>query len=142
MNVDISFLTETARSPSKSKVNDAGWDLYADLPMGITVIPANEVRKVSTGFKLSIQDGWCAYIVPRSSGAMKMLDISGIIDSNYRGEVFVIIRNNGTSDIVIEHLERIAQILFLEVPQVDWFVRDRLLPSDRGEDGFGSSGRF
>jgi len=133
----------SAKPPFKNNKHDAGWDMHACTEHNMPVlIPADGVVKIPSGIKMMIPKGWCGYIITRSSGTLKQLDISGVIDSGYTGEVQIIVRNVGTSSVLIQPGERIAQLLLVKVPSVKWIEVDSLEQTERGENGFGSSGKL
>lgn len=138
-NIEVKRNSPTAKVPTRSHTSDAGWDLYAD---ETTTILTGERRTIYTGISLGIPDSFVGLIWPRSGMAVKQgVDVlAGVIDSGYRGIVKVCLLNTGYDPVVIEHGDRIAQILFQEVPQFKMVVVDSLEETDRGEGGFGSTG--
>lgn len=122
-------------------------DAAADLPArSRTVIPAGGRALVPTGFAVAIPEGWCGLILPRSGLALNdgvtVLNSPGLIDAGYRGELQVVLHNTGRDDVIVERGQRIAQLLVLPVPPLDFEEVDSLPASidERGERGFGSSG--
>lgn len=147
--VRVKVLDSDATIPTRNNLSDAGWDLYA--LRDYTIEPSNR-EIIKTGISLQIPDEWVGLIWPRSGMSVKKgADVlAGVIDSGYRGEIMVCIYNtNGQNlendawpekDIVIKKGDRIAQILFQKVPDVELVVVDELSESDRGKKGIGSSG--
>lgn len=135
----VTKLTTTATVPTRGSDTAAGYDLYVDLN---TVIEAKSQALVSTGIAMAIPDGWFGQINPRSSVASKRnLRIGArVIDSDYRGEVYINIHNDNDSDILIERGERIAQIIFMEHYIQPLTEVDSLDETVRGTGGFGSTG--
>lgn len=135
----VTKLTANATIPSRGSDTAAGYDLYVDLN---TVIEAKSQALVSTGIAMAIPDGWFGQINPRSSVASKRnLRIGArVIDSDYRGEVYINIHNDNDSDILIERGERIAQIIFMEHYSQPLTEVDSLDETVRGTGGFGSTG--
>ena len=140
MNINIKLLSETAKVPTKAHATDAGFDLYAD-----SIITDNDsIDKITygTGIALEIPDGFVGLIFPRSSIVNKGLSLRnsvGVIDASYRGEikaVFTLLSSN-----VYSIGDRIAQIVFLKLPEVNLNVTSELSKTDRGAGGFGSSGK-
>ena len=134
-------LWQDAKLPTKNHYNDAGLDLYSHEN---TIILNGSVALVSTGIAMAIPDGYCGVIKDRSGIAVKrgLEVVAGIIDSQYRGEIKIAFVNN-TSDLdgsVISKGERVAQMLILPVPKVDLVEVSNLDETERGKDGFGSSG--
>jgi dUTP pyrophosphatase len=99
---------------------------------------------VPTGLVLEIPAGWEAQVRPRSGLALRhgvtLLNSPGTVDSDYRGEVGVILVNHGAEPFTIRRGERIAQLVFARVAEVEWREVSELEASERGEGGFGSSG--
>jgi|TARA_R110000765_G_scaffold297250_1_gene392341 dUTP pyrophosphatase len=125
--------------PTKSHQSDAGWDLYA-LESG-HVTPKGKAL-IKTGVSLEIPDGFVGLIWPRSGLAVKSgIDVfAGVVDSGYRGDVGVCLYNSEDSAFEFKKGDRIAQILFQEVPNFKIQETTELDRTSRGEEGFGSSG--
>lgn len=109
------------------------------------VIPAGGFRAVGTGLYLEMPLGCEAQVRPRSGLALKhgvtVLNAPGTVDSDYRGEVRVILVNHGKEDFAVEPGDRIAQIVFATVIQADLAMADELNGTTRAAGGFGSTGR-
>jgi dUTP pyrophosphatase len=142
--INVKRLTESAKIPTKANEADAGWDIYSDEDV---IINANTQRLISTGISIEIPNGMVGLIWPRSGLAVKHgVDVfAGVVDSGYRGEVKVCLFNAGsvwtTPRVEIAKGDRIAQILFQPVPSFHLQEVDSLDDTDRGEGGFGSSGK-
>ena len=142
--IKIKKTSETATIPTKAHDSDAGWDLYADEDV---IINPNTQRLISTGISMEIPDGTVGLIWPRSGLAVKQgVDVfAGVVDSGYRGEVKVCLFNAGsvwaTPIVEIAKGDRIAQILFQHIPHFHLEEVSDLEEADRGEGGFGSSGK-
>ena len=128
-----------AKIPTKAHKSDAGWDLYSCEPK--TILP-NERVTINTGISLAIPNSFAGLIWPRSGLAVKqgVVILAGVIDSGYRGEVKVCLLNTGQDTIIIDSGDRIAQILFQEVPKFRLVSATDLNETERNSDGFGSSG--
>ncbi|WP_029417575.1 dUTP diphosphatase [Brevundimonas bacteroides] len=132
--------------PAYETAGSAGMDLRAavadDAPLTLT--PGARAL-VPTGFKMALEPGWEAQVRPRSGLALKhgitCLNTPGTIDSDYRGEVGVILVNLGQEPFVIRRGERIAQMVIAPVAKVSVFVVETLDETERGAGGFGSTGR-
>lgn len=139
ITVGYKKLDPRAKDPDKAHADDAGLDLYA---LERTYIPAGQWRMIRTGLAFDIPLGWHMQLHTRSSYAKLMVrNHLGIIDSGYRGEVLVIVYNNGYEDFIVEAGSKFCQALLLPVPCTILLNTDKLSESIRGEKGFGSSGR-
>ena len=136
-------IDDGAKVPTFAHDTDAAADLYA---IADQVIAAHTYRnKISTGVKIQLPEGWLAMILPRSSmGTKTPLRLSnsvGLIDSGYRGELGVIYDNTSDNDYKISAGDRIAQLLVMPSYRFQAEVVESLEDSDRGETGFGDSGK-
>ena len=123
----------------------AGMDLRACLNEPMEILPS-ETRLIPTGVALHIEDPTlAAVLLPRSGLGHKhgivLGNLVGLIDSDYQGQIFVSCWNRGSNPFVVEVGERIAQMVFVPISQVDFDVVDEFQSSHRGEGGFGHSGR-
>jgi len=127
--------------PSYETPGAAGVDLRASEE---ALLLPGEWTTISTGIKIEIPAGYEAQIRPRSGIALKngvtLLNSPGTIDSDYRGEIKVIMINNGSDPFTVNAGDRIAQLVFAPVIRVTWIENDELSSTKRGEGGFGSSG--
>lgn len=130
--------------PSPASPGSAGFDLPAAVE-GDVLLDPGERRLIPTGIALEIPPGWEGQVRPRSGLALRygigVLNAPGTIDSDYRGEVGVILINLGTETFHIARGDRIAQLVFSKVEPVEWEEVEALAASPRGEGGFGSTGR-
>lgn len=131
--------------PDYATDGSAGMDLRACLDETLTV-QAGETRLIPTGFALHMQDtGLAAVILPRSGLGHKhgivLGNLVGLIDSDYQGQVFVSCWNRSKDAFEIEPGARIAQLVFLPVVRAQWQVVSDFDASERGEGGFGHTGR-
>ena len=128
--------------PAYATEGAAGVDLRASESY---VIPAGGRALVSTGLRVAIPEGYEAQVRPRSGLAIKhgvtLLNSPGTIDSDYRGEIGVIMINLGTEPFAIQPGDRIAQMVFAPVTKAIFEEADELDATDRGEGGFGSTGK-
>ncbi|MFN4329647.1 MAG: dUTP diphosphatase [Limnobacter sp.] len=130
--------------PAYGTPGSAGVDLRAALNEPLTLKPG-EAQLVPTGLSMYIGDpNYCATILPRSGlGHKKGLvlgNLVGLIDSDYQGPLMVSAWNRSSIDVVIEPMERIAQLVILPVAHADFKVVSEFAPSQRGAGGFGSTG--
>lgn len=141
--IQIRLDDPVAKVPQKAHGGDAGWDLCAVEKARLK--PGQRVA-IGTGVSLAIPRGMAALVLPRSGTALRngiaLVNSPGLIDSGYRGEVRVILLNTDPdAEFVVERGDRIAQLLFVDTPEVDVRQVAELPDSDRGESGFGSTGR-
>ena len=132
-----SYLPELSK-----KEGDCGFDLRCVLQDTVTLDP-NEVLVVPTGVAVAMPNGVGGFVFPRSGLGCKGLvlrNLTGVIDSNYRGEVKVCVWNTSSEPMVINPYDRIAQIVFM--PYISGEIKEveELPSSERGSNGFGSSG--
>ena len=132
--------------PSYESDGAAGADIRANLPDGRALSLAPGARTlVPTGLRMEIPKGFEVQVRPRSGLALKhgitLLNSPGTIDSDYRGEVGVILFNTSDAPFVIEHGARIAQLVVAPVTQTGFALAERLGQTQRGAGGFGSTGQ-
>ena len=129
--------------PKYETSGSAGMDVVAAV-MEPMKIEAGRVGLVPTGLKVALPQGYEIQVRPRSGLALKkqitLLNTPGTIDSDYRGELKIIIANLGTEDFVVKRGDRIAQLVLSRVPQIDWELVPELDETVRGEGGFGHTG--
>lgn len=129
--------------PTYQTPGSAGMDLYAAIVGPLTVPPLGRA-KVPTGLSFAVPPQFEAQIRPRSGLAARsgltVLNAPGTIDSDYRGEVLVLLVNLGAEPVVIAPLERIAQIVFAPVARAELVLVPHLAPTSRGDGGYGSTG--
>lgn len=138
--ISVQLLDNNAKMPTRANINDAGWDLYSTSEV---VIPPKQRKTVNTGIALQMPEHMAGLIWPRSGLSVKQgIDVlAGVVDSGYRGEIMVCLYNTSDEDVIIHIGDRIAQIIFQEVPRVTMEVQNTLGSSQRGDNGFGSSGK-
>ena len=145
MAVRINFtkLNNNAVQPSHGSQWAAGYDLYSCSDYTFTINP-HETLKIGTGIAMEIPEGYFGAIYARSGIATKRGlrpgNCTGVIDSDYRGEIVVAIHNDTNYPQVIEAGERIAQIVIQPYLSVEFTETDELSSTDRGAGGFGSTG--
>jgi dUTP pyrophosphatase len=133
-------------TPAYETTGAAGMDLRAALPedQPMTLAPGQRAL-VPTGLTIALEPGFEAQVRPRSGLALKhgltCLNSPGTIDSDYRGEVGVILINHGAEPFVIQRGERIAQMVIARHERAEWIEVDSLDATARGAGGFGSTGR-
>ncbi len=130
--------------PSPASPGAAGLDLRAAVVEDVLLRPG-ERSLVPTGLVLELPEGYEGQVRPRSGLALRhgvtCLNSPGTIDSDYRGEVAVILANLGSEPFVVKRGERIAQLVVARCARIEWEEADSLQDSERGSGGFGSTGR-
>ena len=143
IEIAVTRLREDAVLPTRAYAGDAGLDLVAcerlELAPGARAL-------VGTGIAVAIPDGHAGLVTPRSGLAAEhgitIVNTPGLVDSGYRGELRVILHNSDSREsFVVEPGMRIAQLVLVAVPDATLNEVDALPDSERGEGGFGSSGR-
>lgn len=142
VQIEIKALNEAAKIPSYAYCGDAGMDLRAS--ESLTLQPF-ERALVPTGLAIALPEGYAGFVLPRSGLAIKhgitVVNTPGLIDSNYRGELKVILQNTDSHEPFTIHVgDRIAQLVVMPVPHMSFTPVDVLSSTERGEGGFGSSG--
>ena len=129
--------------PSPAPPGSAGSDLCAAVDSELVIAPG-ERRLVPTGFAIAVPDGYEAQVRPRSGLALRhgivLPNSPGTIDSDYRGEVKVIVMNAGAEPFVVKRGDRIAQLVIAPVAKAQWEVVEALDDTERGSGGFGHPG--
>jgi dUTP pyrophosphatase len=130
--------------PRYETIGSAGMDLRANIDAPITLQPL-ERAMIPTGLFMELPQGFEAQVRPRSGLAAKrgltMLNSPGTIDSDYRGEIKCIVVNLSNDDQIIEPGERIAQMVIAKFERIEWEPVTSLDASERGDGGFGSTGK-
>jgi len=142
--VDIQLIAEEGASlPTYGSAHAAGADVRAHLTESV-LLSSGERALIPTGLSCAIPEGFEIQVRPRSGLALKhgitVLNTPGTIDSDYRGEVKVILMNHGKEDFLIEPGMRIAQLIVAPVVQAEFVVAEELATTSRGEGGFGHTG--
>ena len=129
--------------PAPATAGAAGLDLPAALPEPLELAPGARVL-VPTGFRVAIPPGFEGQLRPRSGLALRhgltLPNAPGTVDSDYRGELKVILLNTGSEPVVVRRGDRIAQLVIAPVVSAQWEEVEGLDPTDRGEGGFGHTG--
>lgn len=146
MELKIKKLKENAKIPERATEGSAGMDLYACIDSSITVNP-NQIALVPTGIAIELPDNSAAaFLYARSGLGIKhgicLANGVGVVDSDYRGEICVGLCNVSDKPYTIEPNERIAQMVIAPVILPSIVETGDLSDTQRGEGGFGSSGRF
>lgn len=133
-----------AKMPHRAHTYDAGYDLFAAENEPVRIGPIHRAV-IHTGIHMKLRPGWEAQIRPRSGLAAKLgitvLNTPGTIDADYTGEIMVIVQNNGQEVFTVKPGDKIAQMVFKQVPVVGLHeLNEKPTNEDRGEAGFGSTG--
>jgi dUTP pyrophosphatase len=147
MHIDVKILDSRLADqlPAYATPGSAGLDLRACLDAPLTLQP-NAWQLVPTGIAMYLKDpAYAALILPRSGLGHKhgivLGNLVGLIDSDYQGQLMVSAWNRSSVPFVIEPMERIAQLVIVPVVQAQFNIVDAFLESERGEGGYGSTGK-
>ena len=139
----ISSSTIDVSLPAYATDGSAGMDIFSAVDHPVPVQPGETVL-VPTGFSIELPQGFEAQIRPRSGLAIKhsigIMNAPGTIDSDYRGEVKVILTNFGKKEFIVNRGDRIAQMIISRYERIEWELSDSLNNTGRGAGGFGSTG--
>ena len=141
-SICVAKLSHTAVVPTRGSEYSAGWDLYASEEC---VIPAQGKAIIKTDIAIAIPVGYYGRVAPRSGMAWKNhTDIgAGVIDSDYRGAIGVVMFNHGTKDLKVERDNRVAQLIIEKISTAELVEvpMEELEPTSRGSGGYGSTGQ-
>ncbi|MCE1197409.1 MAG: dUTP diphosphatase [Marinilabiliales bacterium] len=130
--------------PEYSTLHSAGMDLRADLAAPVVIEPLGRAL-IPTGLYIQLPEGYEAQVRPRSglaiSKGVTVLNSPGTIDADYRGEIKIILVNLSAESFVVNPAERIAQMVIASYARISWEETDSLEESERGDGGFGHTGR-
>jgi len=142
LGVKVKILNQDAKLPQYQTEEAAGFDLHS---VDEKTIKAGERDVVKTGLAVALPKGYELQVRPRSGLALKngitVLNTPGTVDSDYRGELMVILLNTSNEDFVIKKGDRIAQAVIKEILQADFSVVEELDSTERGSGGVGSTGK-
>lgn len=147
MRLKIQQLNPRAILPRYATKGAACLDLHAvvDNEVGAEAVPPGQAITFKTGLAFEVPAGHAMMVYSRSGHGFKhgvrLANGTGVIDADYRGEVMVRLRNDGAEPLVVEHGDRIAQAMVIQIPVINEIeVVDELSSTDRGAGGFGSTG--
>lgn len=145
INVKIKKLYDDTQMPTRADNGSAGMDLYAYLKNDfMRIIKPHTTEMISVGFAMETPNNTYGAIFARSGLASKKglrpANCVGVVDSSYRGEVFVALHNDTDNVQQIMNGDRIAQMIIMEYPTVGIIETDKLSETERGTNGFGSTG--
>ncbi len=140
MELKIQRIHEDAKLPVCQHKGDAGLDIFSSIDC---VLEAGEVKTVPTGIRMAVPDGYVGLVWDKSGISLRGVHrLAGVIDSGYRGEVRVVMVNLGNEAFVIEKGMKIAQLLVQPITEVKVVEAEELETTSRGEEGFGSTGKY
>ena len=144
MKIELKILHENCY-PDYATPGSAGVDLKAVSVIGAIGIYPGQQELIRTGIALHIKDpGYAGMIIPRSSLGKKGIvlgNLVGLIDSDYQGEIKVLIWNRGDNAVTIDNMDRIAQLVIVPIVQAQFEIVEHFEKSQRGAGGFGSTGK-
>ena len=144
VKVLVTRLNSKVKLPEYKTSGSSGMDLMAFVENPIKILP-NTVELIPTGLSIAIPEDLEVQIRPRSGLAAKssisVLNTPGTIDSDYRGELKIILFNHGNKDFIVNNNDRVAQMVLMPVSKVDFNEVEKLPDTLRGESGFGSTGK-
>lgn len=142
VTIKVKRLTETAKLPTKATSGSAGWDIYADKFEKVNW-DNTFIIKIGTGLAFEIPQGFEIQVRPRSGLSKKgVVAVLGTIDSDYRGEVCVLLDASRVMEkTAINYGDRIAQLVIQKIPEVEFNEVTELTETERGAGGFGSTGK-
>lgn len=137
--MEVKRLSSNAKAPTRGSEYAAGYDLYSPIDC---IIYKHSKLLIKTDIAIKFPDNHYAQIKPRSSLAIKGIDTgAGVIDSDYRGNVGVLLFNHSDNDIPINKHDRIAQLILIRISTPDVIEVNELDETKRGEGGYGSTGK-
>ena len=143
-SIRVKILKDGAKLPTYGTAEAAGADLYACLENPVTIAPG-ETAFIPTGIALEVPKGCAGLVYARSGMACKRglapANKVGVIDSDYRGEITVVLHNHGPAEQTVENGERIAQFIITPVLQPAYEIAEFLSDTARNTGGFGSTGK-
>lgn len=138
----IKLLSPSAKLPTRSTDGSVGYDICACIQRSVTVSPG-ETRLIGSGIAIALEQGYAAFLYARSGLGVKHGIVPangvGVIDSDYRGEIIIGIKNTSNVDYIIHSGDRIAQIVISRCELPELVAVDVLDETERGSQGFGSS---
>ena len=144
MRILVKKNCENATLPRRGSDHAAGYDLFACLSAPVEILP-HSTEKIGTGLSIAIPEGWFGAVFARSGLASKHgirpANCVGVCDSDYRGEYIVALHNDSDEPFIVNHGDRIAQLVILPFLEAEFETAEELDETERGTGGFGSTGR-
>ena len=145
VKVLVKRLDTKVKIPEYKTIGSSGMDLMAFIETSIKILP-NTLELIPTGLSIAIPEDLEIQIRPRSGLAAKssisVLNTPGTIDSDYRGEIKIILFNHGNKDFIVNNNDRVAQMVLTPIIKMELEEVDQLPESIRGSGGFGSTGKW
>ena len=139
MKINCKIINNIYKMPSKSHIEDSGMDLY--ISESFTIHPL-ETLVIGLNFALETPIDYTSYLVPRSSIAKKGIIVhNALIDPGYTGEIHLIITNASNNVYEFKEGDRIASLIIVPIVNIEWNIKEELNQTERGNKGFGSSGK-
>ncbi len=140
MKLKVKKVHSDAKLPHYANAHDAGMDLFA---LEEVIVKKGEIARIRTGISLEIPEGYVGLCWDKSGLSMNhgIKTLAGVIDSGFRGELVVAVINLGNEDYTFEKGHKVMQMLVQKIETVEIEEAEELSDSDRGEKGFGSSGK-
>lgn len=139
MKINV-MLDKGAKMPTKAHEADAGFDIYAPKR---TIVRAKDSAVIDTGVHIEIPEGYVGFLKSKSGLNVKHgIRGEGVIDAGYTGSIVAKLYNDGDTFVVFEEGEKIIQIVFLPIPNVELEQVSNFEATERGDNGFGSTGKF
>ena len=143
MTIKVKKVTSSAVIPTRGSSAAAGYDLYADIPEDLVIMP-HSTSVVDTGLKFELPEGYFAGIFARSGLAaregLRPANCVGVCDADYRGNYMVALHNDSDEPRTVKAHEKIAQMIVLPYLSLEFEETDALSDTARGEGGFGHTG--
>ncbi len=144
MEIKLKKLNDAAKIPERGSDYAAGYDLFANISENVEILP-HETKLIGTGISCAIPAGYFGGIFARSGLSLKEglrpANCVGVIDADYRGEIKVSLHNDSEVKRVVEPNQKIAQLVVVPFLTVEFNEVEKLDDTDRGEGGFGSTGK-
>lgn len=145
MKIALRKMTESAQIPVRGSLQAAGYDLFADLSEAVTILP-QETKMVGTGIACAIPEGYFGGIYARSGlsakEGLRPANCTGVVDSDYRGEIKVALHNDSKESRTILPGQKIAQMVVQAFLPIEFEAVEDLDATERGGGGFGSTGKL
>ena len=140
MELKVKRISKDAKLPSYQHKGDAGMDIFAAMDC---ILGPGEAKAIPTGIKIAVPEGYVGLLWDKSGISLRGIHrLAGVIDSGYRGEVKVVMVNIGEDLFRVEKGMRIAQLLIQPAVEVNVVETDEMGETTRGEEGFGSTGKY